>query len=328
MLNIPLIQQAMQQHGLNQAELASRCDVSREAVSRWLAGESIPRPLRLKHIAECLHLDIPSLLITAPAPVVQTNPAVGARVFSREARESMLDSSWRVRELAQFVAAPCFSPRRLRNPSTDGAYLRTAVCAMKAEVSTSPAGFLLLSDLVDLNIAAGTGLLPCPWQGDRAGQAQPFVVEPSADDETWVVFGLNTSRSALRGILAYALGLQYCRGTLEGAEAQEFARKFAAALAVDAPATLPNEDAETVAEMYFEGTLEVPPPKFITLCEKVFATPAYRAIGALQRYEGGRDPAFIASLLSVSLGEAVAWSYVLWGHANAAEQEGAVQALV
>lgn len=311
MLNIVRIQQAMQQHGLNQSDLATRCEVSREAVSRWLAGESLPRPLKLKRIANTLQLDVASLLITPPPPAFEAPPEMSAAALSRADQETMLDTSWRVREIAHLVGVPCFTPMRLRAPVAERAYIQSVVYAVKAATSMSPAGFLTTEKLVGLNIAAGTVLLPCPWQADRAGQAQPFVVQPSAEDETWLLFGLNTDRASFDAILAYALGLQYCRGTLERPAAQAFAREFAAALAVDAPPRLPCEAAETVRDIYFNGEADIPIPRFLADCEKIFGTPAYRVIGDMQHQDGGRNPAFIASLLNVSLGDAVAWSYVL-----------------
>jgi transcriptional regulator with XRE-family HTH domain len=320
MLNITLIQHAMQQQGLNQSDLATHCEVSREAVSRWMAGESVPRPLKLKRIANALHLNIRNLIVTPEQPNFEASPIATALPLSRADREAMLDSSWRIRELAHLVGAPCFSPMRLRNPETEEAYLQTVLCAVKAATSTPLAGFHTTHELIDLNIAAGAVLLPCPWLGDRAGQAQPFVIQPSAEDETWIAFGLNTDRSSLDAILGYALGLQYCRGTLEGSEARDFARKFAAVLAADAPPSPPDEAAETVAEMYFDGEQDVPAPRFLADCEKVFKTPAYRAIESFQRQEGGRNPAFISSMLNVSAGDAVAWSYVLFDRSNAATQ--------
>lgn len=325
MLNIPLIQQAMQQRGLNQADLATHCEVSREAVSRWMAGESVPRPLKLKRIANTLQLEVGSLLITPPPPSFEASPSTPDAALSRADRETMLDSSWRVRELAHLAGTPCFAPKRLRAPSTDRVYIQAAVYAVKALTSTSPTGFLTTEKLVDLNIVAGTVLLVCPWQGDRNGQSQPFVVQPSSEDETWLLCGLSTSRADFDAILAYALGLQYCQGTLEGRDARAFAREFAAALAADAPPSLPHEATETIRGIYFNGELDIPVPRFIACCESTFRTPAYQALGEFQHMEGGRNPAFIASLLNVNLGEAVAWSYVLFDRHKAKMARQAIQ---
>lgn len=313
MLNIPLIQHAMQQQGLNQSELASRCGVSREAVSRWLAGESIPRPFKLKQIADIFELSIESLLITAPPPSFETSPGCSKEALSREVKEHMLDTSWRLRELASQVAL-----------FNDASKLTGTVQPTKAELLIPGHISKGTQRLVELNIAAGAVLLPCPWRGDRDGQALPFVVQPSAEDGIWVVFGLCTSRAALDSILAYALGLQYCRGLIDGPAAREFAAKFASAiLSYGAAGSVLG--AETVADMYFQGATDVLTPKFIAQCESIFATPAYHAIEELQRQDGGRNPAFIASLLNVGLGEAVTWSYVLYDRAKA--RAGAVRTL-
>jgi hypothetical protein len=79
--------------------------------------------------------------------------------------------------------------------------------------------------------------------------------------------------------------------------------------------------------MYFDGITEVPTPAFILECEKIFQTSAYRAVAEFQRQEGGRNPAFIASLLNVSLGAAVAWSYVLSDRVTDEARARALEAL-
>ena len=43
-LNINRLKQATDQKGLSQADIAHQLHVSREAVSKWFAAKSIPRP--------------------------------------------------------------------------------------------------------------------------------------------------------------------------------------------------------------------------------------------------------------------------------------------
>lgn len=44
--------------GLSQNQLAKRMDVSRQAVSKWETGQSLPDPIKMIHLAEVLDTDI------------------------------------------------------------------------------------------------------------------------------------------------------------------------------------------------------------------------------------------------------------------------------
>ncbi|MHA0110935.1 helix-turn-helix domain-containing protein, partial [Klebsiella pneumoniae] len=70
MLNIPLILQSMQQRGLTRTALATACEVSKEAVSNWLSGQSLPRPRKLLRLAEILHIEVTQLMAPDDEPVI------------------------------------------------------------------------------------------------------------------------------------------------------------------------------------------------------------------------------------------------------------------
>jgi transcriptional regulator with XRE-family HTH domain len=69
-LNAQAISDALSRAGLSPAKLAEQLDVSREAVSKWLHGESIPKPDKLLRLGTVLGLKLEELAVTAaPAPV-------------------------------------------------------------------------------------------------------------------------------------------------------------------------------------------------------------------------------------------------------------------
>lgn len=49
-------------HGLTQAEMAATCFVTRQAVSRWETGETVPNPETLKLISQTFDISINTLL--------------------------------------------------------------------------------------------------------------------------------------------------------------------------------------------------------------------------------------------------------------------------
>lgn len=72
-LNIPALDDALIKAGMNQAGLAEKLNVSREAVSKWMKGESFPAPAKLLRIGMLLGLAFEQLVTlppTAAVPVV------------------------------------------------------------------------------------------------------------------------------------------------------------------------------------------------------------------------------------------------------------------
>src|SRR4030067_562787 len=72
-LNVDAVRHRMVERGLSPAGLAKSLEVSREAVSKWLSGESIPRPNKLLKLALLLGLKFDQLvsrLEEAQEPVV------------------------------------------------------------------------------------------------------------------------------------------------------------------------------------------------------------------------------------------------------------------
>jgi transcriptional regulator with XRE-family HTH domain len=67
----------------------------------------------------------------------------------------------------------------------------------------------------------------------------------------------------------------------------------------------------SMAKVHF-GTDTPKHPDYVAIAEKAYKTPVFSAIQAFQEADGGRNPAFIASVLNVGLGDALSLSYVLW----------------
>jgi transcriptional regulator with XRE-family HTH domain len=310
MLNTTVIKNAMLQNGLNQANLADKCGVTREAVSRWMAGESIPRPAKLKLLSEILGLAIVDMLPLREALAMPSIPADPSQLASQEDMEALCDLGHRLRELEYFVPlAPVFEPRALASPSLDADYLRTVAAYTKGSINVDEDSPLSTRDLIMLNHAAGTSLLPAPWKGDRVGQRHTLRIEMPTKKGLWLMFGGNTKVTDLNANLAHTLGIRYVRNSLQGDAAEAFARAFS--LALCNPGVYQHSDSERTVEQEFFGGEELDMPEYVKRAELYFSTPVFRAITEFQRYEGGRNPAFIASLLNIGLRPAVELSYTL-----------------
>jgi prophage maintenance system killer protein/transcriptional regulator with XRE-family HTH domain len=78
-LNVPKLEDALIRVGMNQAALAARLSVSREAVSNWMRGESFPLPDKLIRIGKLVGLTFDELVV--PGEGVGAKPILehGAR---------------------------------------------------------------------------------------------------------------------------------------------------------------------------------------------------------------------------------------------------------
>jgi len=78
-LNLARLEDALIRAGMNQADLAARLKVSREAVSNWMRGESFPRPDKLIRIGMSVGLEFDDLVVTRDAPGVKPMVEYGAK---------------------------------------------------------------------------------------------------------------------------------------------------------------------------------------------------------------------------------------------------------
>lgn len=72
-----------------------------------------------------------------------------------------------------------------------------------------------------------------------------------------------------------------------------------------------RRNVQTMSKVLF-GTDAPLQSDYIAKAEAAYKSPVFKAIQSFQESEGGRNPAFIASVLNVGLGDAVGLSHVLW----------------
>jgi transcriptional regulator with XRE-family HTH domain len=311
-INTAVLKNSMQQLGLNQSDLAVECGVTREAVSQWMLGKAIPRPTKLKLLLGLLGVAVDDLLLVRARPLgIAVSSEMQAVPLTDDEQTALQETGSRLRELEPYMhTSALFEPVALIAPCLDEDYLRAAVAHVKQSINVGPESTLSTSDLVVLTRNAGTLLLPTPWMGNRPGQRHILKIESEYKNALWLVFGGSTRQIDFDATLTHALGVQYVRNSLKGADAEEFARKFAQVLGT--PGVYRHANPDRMYEQVFGISTDLSPSDFVTQCEKQYCTPVYRALAAFQRDNGGRDPAFIASLLNISLGPAVALSCALW----------------
>jgi len=230
MLNISLIQSAMRSGGLSQAQLASKCNVSKEAVSNWLSGESIPRPNKLKALSEALSIKIDELLASEGS---QAEPIVAYRTkknrpVTGQAHSAALDLAYHLQELVPYVRREAlFAPPILEAPSLDDHYIREAARQVRGQVGLSQKAPLSREQLLNLHHDFGSILVPVLWGAEKVGHENALSVYLPESKISWVIFNLNAHDDDFNYWLAHELGHCYTLHTLQGEKGEKFAERFA-----------------------------------------------------------------------------------------------------
>jgi transcriptional regulator with XRE-family HTH domain len=233
--------------GLSQSQLADRCEVTREAASKWLAGESIPRPKKLKALAESLGLDIASISLgNGPLP----QPVVAYRTKGRldatdEATDAAHDLARHLRQLAPFVREKSlYADPVLKFPELDDAYIRKAALQARARIGLNAREPITREHLFALHHAFQSVLVPVFWSGDKDGHENALSVYLPESEMSWVVFNLNARNDDFNYWIAHELGHCYSLHVLRDGAAEKFAERFAQELLFPYDAAL-----ETLAEI-------------------------------------------------------------------------------
>ncbi len=229
MLNVPLITSAMRKLGLSPAALADACEVSREAVSKWLASESLPRPRKLSVLAEKLQLSVDELLgvIRRPEPVVAYRTRQ-KRGMSDEAHTAGLEVARHLQELVQYVErSALFEPPVLRAPSLDEEYIQNAAGAVRKSLGVGPTDVISREQLFELFHDFGAYLVPVLWGGDKDGHENAMSVFLPDSKVSFVVFNLGCRQDDFKYWLAHEYGHCLTLHALQGDQGEDFAEKFA-----------------------------------------------------------------------------------------------------
>lgn len=264
MLNLDLIQNTMSNLGLSQAALAERCKVSREAVSNWLSGQSMPRPNKLKALSDALELEPDSLIQSAPT---QPEPVVAGRTrkhaaLKGEALDNATELARQIRELVPFARGETlFAPPALAAPQADLDYARNVARHIRARLGVNARVPLRREHLLRLHQEVGSVLVPVLWPRDKSGYGNAISVYLPDSKTSWVIFSLHSRNDDFHYLLAHELANCYALHALRGEAAASFAEYFARELlfprdvageALDAilASKTPAEHARSIAAAY------------------------------------------------------------------------------
>jgi transcriptional regulator with XRE-family HTH domain len=294
MLNTKLIKSAMRGQGLSQTALAELCSVSKESVSNWLSGESIPRPNKLKALGEVLKLQVESLFAVEtihPQPLIAYRTRRN-RAVTGPAQEAAVDLAEHLRALVPFVRRKkLFISPVLEAPQLEDDYIRETAKQIRARIGLAPKAPLHRSGLLGLHQDFGSLLVPVLWDSSKAGHENALSVYLPESGISWVVFNLNSRDDDFNYWLAHELGHCYTLHALQGDDGEAFAERFAQELlfpleaATDALEAIVADSKPKERAMWYAGSYGI---SVVTVIRQ-----ADRAAQIQQREPTGLDtPAF------------------------------------
>jgi transcriptional regulator with XRE-family HTH domain len=232
-LNIPSVTKAMEDNGLNSAGLARSVGVSRQIVSRWLNGDSIPRPDKQLKLALALNLGLRDVLLTqSPAndPVIAFRK-MGNRKTTMEHVEHAKGIGRMLRPLVPFLPFD-----RLRGPCTlkepipvdDYAYRQAIAREIRRVAGVGLDEVLDFRHLIKLFSQQQTVLVPVLWGTKQRHENALHIYLPDTQT-TWVFLNLDVEVHDFKFWMAHELGHVWAPD-LRGDDGEDFADALAATL--------------------------------------------------------------------------------------------------
>jgi len=230
-LNLPVVKDALIKAGLNQSDLAGKLAVSREAVSKWITGESFPQPDKLLRIGMLLGLTFEQL-VTQPLPTAV--PIVSFRKkANRKTKDEHLDNARETGELLKRLVKYLPSqemthPPTLKAPVTDYAYVQTVATQLRKEMNLEHKAVIDFPDLIGKFNQLHAVIVPVLW-GERQHHGNALNVYLPDSQSTWVFLNLDSSVVDFKFWIAHELGHSLAPELANDA-GEDFADAFAQAL--------------------------------------------------------------------------------------------------
>ncbi|HEX5362181.1 MAG TPA: XRE family transcriptional regulator, partial [Fluviicoccus sp.] len=229
-LNLPSINEALAQKGLNQAGLAERLAVSREAVSNWLSGESFPRPDKLLKLGLTLGLPLDQLVNRQEpnAPVVAFRAAQNRKTTDSHIRKAQ-DMGRLLAELVPYLPFEnLLQPATLKTPSPDHDYLQQVARRVRHDIRVDDAQTIDFQHLIRRFADLQAVLVPVLWGNKDRHENATHIYLPESRT-TWIYLNLDVKIHDFKFWMAHELG-HALAPDLRGEAGEDFADGFAGAL--------------------------------------------------------------------------------------------------
>lgn len=230
-LALPTITQAMEASGLSQSSLARELGVSRESVSKWLKGTSLPRPDKLLKLALLLGLRINDLVIREPSdsdPVVAFRKRGASKTTEAHIARAK-DVGRLLQQLVPYLPFDEFiQPGTLKDPTADYEYVQRLASRVRKDIGIGPSEPVDYAHLIERFKDTQTVLVPVLWGKKERHENALHILLPDSRT-TWVFLNLDVEVHDFKFWMAHELG-HVLAPLLRGDEGEDFADAFAGAL--------------------------------------------------------------------------------------------------
>lgn len=230
-LNVSILQDSLIKAGLNQSGLAEKLKVSREAVSKWLAGEAFPQPDKLLRMGMLLGLAFEQLVTLPPAAAV---PVVSFRKkANRKTKDEHLDNARETGELLKRLVKylpkqELTRPPTLKNPSAQYDYVQQVAAQLRREMGLEKKGVIEFQNLIAKFSELHAVIIPALW-GEQQDHGNALNIHLPDSQTTWVFVNLDSSIVDFKFWMAHELGHSLAPELTNDA-GEDFADSFAQAL--------------------------------------------------------------------------------------------------
>lgn len=215
--------------GLTSSALADKLGISRAAVSKWMNGESFPKPDKLLRIGMLLGTGYDELVVTEPDMIAEPVVAYRAKANRTTKDQHVVwakEAGIRLRNLADCLPNTMQKPPVLKAPSTDYNYVVKIAEQVRREIKkTNDQKPIEIKDLLQRFVDLHAVLIPVFW-GENEHHCNALHVYLPDSMTTWVWLNLDSTSHDFMFWMAHELGHAYAPD-LMGDEAEDFADLFA-----------------------------------------------------------------------------------------------------
>jgi len=230
-LNVDAARAAMKAKGLSQTALANSLDVSKEAVSQWLAHKSFPRPNKLLKLAKLLGLGFKEIVTIGEdhQPVVAFRKKQGTKTKNHHV-ENAKDMGRCLVHLVPYLEVDSLEmPPVLKSPVCEYEYLQKVANKIRADINVGATETIDFPHLIRRFSELQATIIPVLWGKKQRHENAVHILLPESKT-TWVYLNLDTNVHDFKFWMAHELGHCLSPSLTGSAEGEDFADALAGAL--------------------------------------------------------------------------------------------------
>ena len=292
-LNLTIVEHALEEQGLTQTALAKHVGKTKQAVSKWLKGQSFPRPPELLKLSLTLKIGYKQLVeIIAPEP--QSQPIVA---FRRRANCKTTDEHYThakamgkyLSPLVEYLSVDeFFGASSLKDPSLDYDYIQALVKKVRLDLCIDADDPIKGKNLLDYFGRHQAILIPVMW-GKKEKHENALHIHLPDSKSTWIYLNLDTNIPDFKFWMAHELGHVISVDLIEDNNmefAEDFADSFAGAL------IFPEEVASAYFKNYSEAKNKTNRMKVVNKASQKHSISPFSVYKELQKFANHHEKEF------------------------------------